>query len=75
MGLEETLGSLAGKSQFCPWQMLINTMPDTDKKAVDDAIQRGVPIQLIINALRREGYKTSKDSFSLHSNRRCKCVK
>ena len=75
MGLEETLAALAGKSPFCAWQQILNAMPDKDKKAVDDAVKRGVPIQFIVNALRKEGYKTSKDSYTLHYKGRCKCAK
>lgn len=75
MGLEETLSALAGKSPYCPWQHMLETMPDKDKKAVEDAVKRGVPMQFIINALRKEGYKTSKDSFVLHMKERCKCIR
>lgn len=79
MSLEKALEELASKqkpfSQFCSYQMTINTMPDKDKKALEAAWEKGYSANIIVKALRAEGYKATAESIRAHRRGMCKCPK
>lgn len=79
MSLEKKLEELASQqkpySKFCAYQMVLNTMPDKDLKALDDAWAKGLSANIIVKALRAEGYKTTPEAIRLHRRGMCKCPK
>lgn len=79
MSLEKTLLDLASKqkgfSQFCSYQMTLNAMPDKDRKALDEAWAKGFSANIIVKALRAEGYKATAESIRAHRRGVCKCPK
>lgn len=60
---------------YCAYQTLYNNLPDNDKATLDKAWANDFPINLIVQALRKEGYKCSSDTIRLHRNGTCKCPK
>jgi hypothetical protein len=79
MSLEKALGELASKqkmfSPFCAYQITINTMPDKDRKALEEAWAKGYSANIIVKALRQEGYKATAESIRAHRSGVCKCPK
>jgi hypothetical protein len=78
MALADKLEELANrprKSNGCPYQYLYNNLPKEDQKALDAAWAKGIPTNLIVKALRQEGYKTSSDSIRAHRKGDCQCPK
>ncbi len=79
MTLEKVLEELAAKqkpySQYCAWQMTINSLSDKDKKALDDAWAKGYSANIIVKALRAEGHKTTAETIRAHRRGMCKCPK
>ena len=78
MALGETLEAMANRarrSTGCAYMALYNTLSKEDQKAVDKAWERGIPLSLIVKALRLEGHKTSQDSLRAHRRGECKCPK
>lgn len=76
MALSETLDSFANRSRKqkdCPWMALYESLPKEDQRALDKALERGIPLSLIVKALRQEGHKTSNDSLRAHRKGDCKC--
>ena len=80
MTLSDTLETYAKTrlrmpSEFCAYQELYNSLPLEDQKAIDKAISKNYPVNLIVKALRSEGHKTSSDSFRAHRSGQCRCPK
>jgi hypothetical protein len=79
MSLEKKLEELANSqkpySKFCAYQMVLNSMPDKDKKVLDEAWSKGLSANIIVKALRAEGYKTTPEAIRLHRKGVCKCPK
>jgi hypothetical protein len=79
MTLEKALQELASKqkphSQYCAWQMTINSLSDKDRKALDDAWAKGYSANIIVKALRAEGHKTTAEAIRAHRTGACKCPK
>lgn len=77
MSLDKTINELANKtrkiSPYCAFQMLYNSLPEQDKKALDAAIAKNLPQSLIVKALRKEGYKASSDTLRTHLKGDCRC--
>lgn len=76
MALGETLDAMAIRSRRtngCPYQALYNQLSKEDQKALDKAWEKGIPLSLIVKALRQEGHKTSSDSLRAHRRGECKC--
>ena len=46
-----------------------------DQIALQNALDKGIPASVIINALKSDGHKTSNDSFYKHQKGICKCPK
>jgi hypothetical protein len=78
MALADTLDEFANrtrKSNGCAYMALYNSLSKEDQKAIDKAWDKGIPVSLIVKALRQEGHKTSQDSFRAHRKGECKCPK
>lgn len=79
MSLEKAIEELASKqkaySKHCAYQMLLNSMPEKDKKTLDDAWEKGLSANIIVKALRAEGYKTTPEAIRHHRRGLCKCPK
>jgi hypothetical protein len=78
MGLADRMEELL-KSQkpigSCAYQLLYDSLSAEEKKALDSAIKAGYSQNLIIRALRAEGYKCSADTMRAHFKGQCKCPK
>lgn len=79
MSLEKRLDELAQKqkgfSPFCAYQLTLNSMTDKDKKALEEAWAKGYSANIIVKALRQEGYKATAESIRQHRRGLCKCPK
>jgi len=73
MGLSETLENRWKPREGCPVARLTATMPIEDQKAFANALEKQMPISLLINAMRAEGYKISRDSLFAHIKQKCLC--
>jgi len=59
----------------CPYKILYDSLLPEDKKAIDNAWEKGYSLNIIMRALRNEGYKTSNESLSAHRRGTCPCPK
>lgn len=81
MGLEDAIeGLLSARKNnhgviYCAYQTLYNSLSDADKATLDKAWANNFPINLIVQALRKEGHKCSSDTIRAHKNGTCKCPK
>jgi hypothetical protein len=76
MALADLLNEyVANKSEWCAFQTLVNSLPKSDQIALQNALDKGIPASVIINALKSDGHKTSNDSFYKHQKGICKCPK
>lgn len=78
MALSETLDTLRElrtPGLKCPFKTLYDSLNQDDKKAIDNAFEKGYSLNIIMRALRSEGYKTSNESISAHRRGTCPCPK
>lgn len=61
--------------RVCSYMSMYESLPDKEKQALDTAISKGYSQNLIIKALRAEGYKCSADTMRSHFKGLCKCPK
>jgi len=74
MALADLLNEYSSrKSEFCPFGQLLNKLTNDDKVALAKALDRKVPVNAIIQALKSDGHKISKDSFDNHRKEICRC--
>ena len=75
--IEELLASRKDNRSlvYCAYQSLYNSLSDADKATLDDAWAKNFPVNLIVQALRKEGHKCSSDTIRTHRNGTCKCPK
>jgi hypothetical protein len=59
----------------CSYMNLYKSLPDKEKQALDMAVLKGYSQNIIIKALRAEGYKCSADTMRSHFKGLCKCPK
>lgn len=59
----------------CAYMTLYNSLSKEDRKAIDEAWEKNIPMNLIVRALRQEGHKTSNDSIRAHKKGDCRCPK
>jgi hypothetical protein len=79
MSLEKAIEELASKqkpySKYCAWQMTMNSLTEKDRKTLDEAWLKGYSANIIVKALRAEGYKATAESIRAHKRGMCKCPK
>ena len=79
MSLGKTLEEFAKRnrkiSPYCAFQTLYLSLSAEDQKAIDTAIEKGIPQSLIVKALRKEGHKASSDTLRTHLKGDCRCPK
>jgi hypothetical protein len=77
MALADKLTSMSGtlKENWCAYQAMYNSLKPADRKALDDAWAKGYSVNVILNALRSEGIKSSNESIRRHRMGACKCPK
>lgn len=73
--IEDILASRKDNKSFihCAYQTLYNNLSDSDKATLDKAWANNFPINLVVQALRKEGHKCSSDTIRAHKNGSCKC--
>ncbi|NDB58597.1 hypothetical protein EB001_09140 [bacterium] len=78
MGLADRLkASVSNKrtSHFCAYIVMYNELSPQDKKALDEAWEKGYSNNTVLQALRAEGIKSSNESIRAHRTGMCKCLK
>ena len=60
---------------FCAYQTLYDSLSKEDKATLDKAWENNYPMNLIVQALRKDGHKCSADTIRMHRNGNCKCPK
>lgn len=81
MALEDALKEILGArktnrlSVNCAYQSLYDSLPEADQKAIDKAWANHYPVNLVVQALRKDGHKTSSDAVRAHQNGTCRCPK
>lgn len=76
MSLEESIESVrySKETQPCPLMKVANQLNDADKKALQSALEKGLPDVTLANALRKEGFRISEISISQHRRAICRCA-
>lgn len=72
---EVLLASHKVNSPFCAYGQLYASLNDKDKKALDEAWAKGYSANLVVNALRADGHKTSAEAIRKHRTGNCHCPK
>jgi hypothetical protein len=79
MSLEKTLEEFAKgnkrSSIYCAFQTLYLSLGKDDQKAIEAALAKNMPQNLIVKALRKEGHKASSDTLRAHIRGECRCPK
>lgn len=81
MGLEDAFNDILSKRQkndlspYCAYKLLYDALTKEDQKVLDTAWKNNYPMNLIVQALRKDGHKCSADTIRLHRNGTCKCPK
>lgn len=81
MALENALQEIISKRNIrrttgvCTYQLMYENLTVSDKKALDEAWQKGYPVSLVVQALRADGHRCSADTIRLHRSGTCRCPK
>jgi hypothetical protein len=81
MALENAFDEILSKrtirriSGVCTYQEMYDKLTPSDKKTLDQAWEKGYPVNLIVQALRADGHKCSSDTIRLHRSGTCRCPK
>lgn len=75
MGLSDKLTELTSVNTKCAYIMMLESMKEEDRIALDKAWEKGISQRIILRALRSEGYKTSNEAILNHRSGNCKCPK
>ena len=76
MGLKDKIEQFRWKQHEngCPYANFLMTVSDKeDKKALEDAVNKGIPATTICKALRAEGYRLAAISINEHRRGVCRC--
>ena len=76
MSLEDSIEEFRYKGTdigLCPFAKLINKLNDADRKALFNAMEKGLPDITLASALRNEGYKIAEISIAQHRKGICRC--
>jgi hypothetical protein len=58
---------------YCAYQFMYDGLSPDNKKALDNAWEKGYSANIILTALRSEGIKSSNESIRAHRQGLCKC--
>jgi TRAP-type C4-dicarboxylate transport system substrate-binding protein len=77
MALADKLASMNGtlKENYCAYKAMYDSLKPEDQKALDEAWAKGYSANVILNALRSEGIKSSNEAIRRHRMGACKCPK
>jgi hypothetical protein len=77
MGLADKLEKIQDQvlGTKCTYVLMLENMPDEERKALESAWDKGYSQRIILRALRSEGYKTSNEAIANHKSGNCKCKK
>ena len=76
MGIADKLKELSIRDNtYCTYQNMYMSLKADDRKALDEAWEKGVPMSAVLSVLRTEGIKTSNESIRSHRTGVCKCPK
>jgi hypothetical protein len=77
MSLADRLEEINGlvHNSKCVYVLFLESMKKEDRKALEDAWEKGISQRVILRALRTEGYKTSNEAISNHRTGNCRCPK
>ena len=81
MTLENALKEIISKRNVrrvggvCTYQEMYDNLAANDKKALDEAWEKGYPVSLVVQALRADGHRCSADTIRLHRSGTCRCPK
>ena len=74
MALADSIEKHLVKSQNkCTLQIIMDMLPESDRKVLQDSILKGLPTSTLVAALRAEGYQIAEATFTNHRNGKCKC--
>ena len=76
MGLKDKIEQFRWKQyeNGCPYANFLMTVNDKeDRKALEDAVNKGIPATTICKALRAEGYRLAEISINEHRRGVCRC--
>jgi hypothetical protein len=77
MALADQLKSMdrTRKENYCAYQEMYNSLSPADKKALDEAWEKGFSANVVLMALRAEGIKSSNEAIRRHRMGVCPCPK
>ena len=77
MALADKLASMNNtlKENYCAYKTMYDSLKPEDQKALDEAWAKGYSANVILNALRSEGIKSSNEAIRRHRMGACKCPK
>lgn len=76
MGLKDKIEQYRWKQieVGCPYANFLMTVVDKeDRKALEEAVNKGIPATTICKALRAEGYRLAEISINEHRRGVCRC--
>jgi len=76
MALKDTIEQFRWRQneKGCPYANFLETLENKeDKKALQDAVIKGIPATTICKALRKEGYRLAEISINEHRRGVCRC--
>jgi hypothetical protein len=62
-------------SEYCAYQEMYMKLSKEDQKSLDNAWAKNYPTNLVVQALRADGHKSSSDTIRIHRNGTCRCPK
>jgi hypothetical protein len=77
MALADQLKSMdrTRKENFCAYKEMYDALSPADKKALDEAWEKGFSANVVLMALRAEGIKSSNEAIRRHRIGACACPK
>jgi hypothetical protein len=73
--IEQLLIERNRPNTHCAYKALYDSLDSKERKALDEAWAKGYSVNIILTALRSEGYKSSNESIRAHRTGTCKCPK
>lgn len=76
-GLAERLANVKGRKPDlrCTMLKILETLDDEDRQALENTMASAASTRGIHRALAEEGIEVSRDSITLHREKRCRCTR